>query len=67
MKAKLSDYEEIAEKIKTLLSLDEKDVKLNAFKYNIEALINEIKTKMIDVRKKEIKTVNYITIKELED
>ena len=67
MKAKLSDYEEIGEKIKKYLSLDEKDAKLNAFKYNIEALINEIKTKMIDVRKKEIKTVNYITIKELED
>ena len=64
MKAKLSDYEEIGEKIKTNLSLDEK---LNAFKDSIRTLISEIKIKIKDVRKKEIKKVNYITIKELED
>ena len=67
MKAKLSDYEEIGEKIKTHLSLDEKDEKLNAFKNSVRTLISGIKIKMKDVRKKEIKKVNYITIKELED
>jgi hypothetical protein len=67
MKANLSDYEEIGEKIKTHLSLDENDEKLNAFKDTLKSLINQIEEKMVSVKKNEFKPVNYITIEELED
>ena len=67
MKANLSDYEEIGEKIKTHLSLDENDEKLNAFKDTLKSLINQIEEKMVSIKKNEFKPVNYITIEELED
>ena len=67
MKAKLLEYEEICEKIKTYLSLDENDEKLIDFKYKVKSLTNEIESKLKDARKKENKNIDYITIEELED
>jgi hypothetical protein len=67
MKAKLLDYEEIGEKIKTYLSLDENNEKLNEFKNKIKSLTEEIESKLKESRKKENKTIDYITIEELED
>ena len=67
MKTKLLDYEEIGEKIKTYLSLDENDEKLIEFKYKVKSLTNELESKLKDARKKENKNIDYITIEELED
>ena len=65
MKAKLYNYEEIAELIKKHLPLDENDEKLNAFKDAVKSLINELESNKS--RTNVFKPVDYITIKELED
>lgn len=65
MKAKLYNYEEIAELIKKHLPLDENDEKLNAFKDAVKSLINELESNKS--RKNVFKPVDYITIEELED
>lgn len=67
MKAKLSDYEEIGEKIKEHLSLKENDEKLNDFKNKVKSLITEIKSNLNKARNKENKKIDYITIDNLED
>ena len=65
MKAKLYNYEEIAELIKKHLPLDENDKKLNAFKDAVKSLINELESNKS--RTNVFKPVDYITIEELED
>lgn len=65
MKAKLYNYEEIAELIKKHLPLDENDEKLNAFKDAVKSLINELESNKS--RTNVFKPVDYITIEELED
>ena len=65
MKAKLYNYEEIAELIKKHLPLDENDIELNAFKDAAKSLINELESNKS--RTNVFKPVDYITIEELED
>ena len=65
MKAKLYNYEEIAELIKKHLPLDENDIELNAFKDAVKSLINELESNKS--RTNVFKPVDYITIEELED
>ena len=68
MKVKLMDYEKIEQIIRMNLILEENDEKLITFKNIIKSLINDIKHKFDDARKDdEIKTIDYITIEELED
>lgn len=67
MKSKLSDYEEIGERIKTSLFLKENDEKLIDFKDKVKSLITELKSKLNKARNKENKKIDYITIEELED